>query len=96
MPSVNIDDHATEYYVWLIRQNELFVRRLKAALESGTESAAAVTATVRTRSEAKRASPKSDSTQGSMFHQMEHAVASAFPDFVEPCLSSPLSDRRPA
>ena len=66
MRSVNIDDQATEHYVWLIRQNELFVRRLKAALKSGAESAAAVTATVRTRREGKSALSRGsgwDSTQ---------------------------------
>jgi hypothetical protein len=65
MPSVNIypADEPTEHYSQLIRQNQDFVMRLKAAIESGAESAAAMTATVRTRSEAKRRSPNSDSTQ---------------------------------
>jgi hypothetical protein len=62
---VNIDpaDQATEHYQQLIRQNQDFVVRLTAALKSGAESAAAMTATVRTRREDKRRSPNSDSTQ---------------------------------
>jgi hypothetical protein len=50
-------DQATEHYFALIRQNQDFVMRVTAALKSGAESAAAMTATVRTRSEAKRGSP---------------------------------------
>jgi hypothetical protein len=66
MPRLIVDDpvyQETEHYTQLIRQNQDFVMRLTAAIESGAESAAAVTATVRTRSEAKRGSPNSDSTQ---------------------------------
>jgi hypothetical protein len=65
MSSVNIypADQPTEYYQQLIRQNQDFVMRLTAALKSGAESAAAMTATVRTRSDAKRGSSNSHSTQ---------------------------------
>jgi hypothetical protein len=66
MPRVNIiepADQPTEHYFRLIRQNQDFVMRLTAALESGAETAAGMTATVRTRREAKRGSPNSDSTQ---------------------------------
>jgi hypothetical protein len=51
MPIVNIiepADQTSEHYQQLIRQNLNFVVRLTAAIESGAESAAAVTATVRT------------------------------------------------
>jgi hypothetical protein len=65
MPKLNIDpdDLPTEHYNGLIRQNQAFVVRLRAAIESGAESVGAMTATVRTRSEVKRALPNSDSTQ---------------------------------
>ena len=65
MSSVDIylADQPTEYYLQLIRQNQAFVLRLTDALKSGAESAAAMSATVRTRSDAKRRSSNSDSTQ---------------------------------
>jgi hypothetical protein len=65
MPRANIKpaDQATEHYRRLIRQNQDFVVRTRAAIESGVESAAAMTATVRTRREGKRVSPNSDSSQ---------------------------------
>ena len=69
MPRVNIiepADQTSEHYQRLIRQNLDFVLRLTAAIESGAESAAAVTATVRTRSDAKRGSSNSDSTQAAV------------------------------
>ena len=55
MSRVNIEpaDQPTEHYFQLIRQNQDFVMRLTAALESGAESTAAMTATVRTRREGK-------------------------------------------
>jgi hypothetical protein len=39
---------ATEKYQQLIRQNRAFITALRAAIESGSETAASVTATVRT------------------------------------------------
>ena len=55
MPRANIEpaDQATEHYRQLIRQNQDFVVRLRTAIETGAESAAAVTASVRTRREGK-------------------------------------------
>jgi len=68
MPMVNIEtvDEAAEHYRQLMRQNQDFVVRMRAAIESGAESAAAMTATVRTRSDAKRGSSNSDSTQAAV------------------------------
>ena len=43
-------DQPTEHYRHLIRQNEHFSRALTVALNCGTETAAGMTATVRTRS----------------------------------------------
>ena len=69
MSRVNIiepADQTSEHYQRLIRQNLDFVVRLTAAIESGAESAAAVTATVRTRRDGKSAllrGLRSDSTQ---------------------------------
>jgi hypothetical protein len=57
-------DETTEHYRQLIRRNHDFCRTLSAALKSGTETAAGMTATVRTTVKAKRhLSLNSDRTQ---------------------------------
>ena len=57
-------DQATEQYRQLIRQNHDFAARISAALKSGTESAAGMTATVRTKRDTRRSLvANSDSTQ---------------------------------
>jgi hypothetical protein len=57
-------DQATEQYRQLIRQNNDFAVRMSAALKSGAETAAGMTATVRTKSDTRRSLvANSDSTQ---------------------------------
>jgi hypothetical protein len=57
-------DNPSEQYRELIRQNDRFVWAMTLALKSGAESAAAMTATVRTKGDSKRIlSGSSDSTR---------------------------------
>jgi hypothetical protein len=52
-------DPATEHYRHLMRQNHDFIVRMSAALKSGAESAAGMTATVRTTRDTRRNSEAS-------------------------------------